>query len=296
MATKSTNCPNCHGDFTFDSSLDVLVCPFCDSSFENPHKEKFEQVEVSSGKKTSFEKDLEKAEDLFTKYKDDVKAKKLFLDLKKQAPKDYRPHWGLIRVETKDFSLYELGEKRLDQLTKEVEQIFSMVKGTEQEGIKKTWSTYLSNVWKSQDLTHLGLDSKEKDLEESLVTRSQLQQNVSFLSNRITSLRTKIRNKEASLRKFQCILIIGLLVLVSLVVLYIGFKTQFLLYTLLTFLLIIGLIFLIFFFKKRKIIELKDELYQKEKENQELVNDLNRIHRQIDQLKDGIRSKKDQLR
>jgi len=56
MAVKQYKCPNCGGAINFDSAIQKMSCPYCDSEFEiadldDYQKELDEHQRVSAGRK-----------------------------------------------------------------------------------------------------------------------------------------------------------------------------------------------------------------------------------------------------
>ena len=115
MPLVAAKCTNCGAVLKINSDQDACVCEFCHTPFVvekainnyntyNKNIYNIQNANLNIENENSIEKRLENAEIFLNKIHDVAKAKELYRSVTEDAPGDYRGWWGLVVIETENFS------------------------------------------------------------------------------------------------------------------------------------------------------------------------------------------------
>ena len=126
MPLTAAKCTNCGANLQVDSALEAAVCPHCHTPYivqdainqyvinnvtkiENLHADVMNVTEDSEATQKA------KAGEAFLQLGDPASAREAFTELTKKHPYEYRGWWGLVRLETEEFTKKDL---KMPELTK----------------------------------------------------------------------------------------------------------------------------------------------------------------------------------
>ena len=152
MSLVSAKSPECGGNINVDSESRAGVCEFCKQPFViedainnyntyNQNTYNIENAEIHINE-TNDEQRLESAEIFLTKLGNKEEAKKIFSEVSKTSPGNYKSWWGLARIDTDEFSF---DERKLDyykDVKKYVENAISVAGPDEAKKLKDKWHTF----------------------------------------------------------------------------------------------------------------------------------------------------------
>ena len=106
-----------------------------------------------------------KAGETFISLNDYVSAEKIFGDLTKDCPYDYRGWWGLIRVYSVDFSDMTIDGEILSSIAQLYQKAIAVASIDEQKAIEPQYEAYYNSVREKLDALLLDTQTKIKNLE-----------------------------------------------------------------------------------------------------------------------------------
>lgn len=115
MPLVPAKCTNCGAELKINSDNDACVCEFCHTPFVvqkainnyntyNKNIYNIQNANLNIENENSIERRLENADIFFNKIHNIEKAKELYRSVTEDAPGDYRGWWGLIKIETDNFT------------------------------------------------------------------------------------------------------------------------------------------------------------------------------------------------
>ena len=169
-------CTQCGSKLEVDPSREAAVCPYCKTPFITQKAinhysttnvtniDRF-HAEVVNMTDDSSRDNRVKAGETFISLNDYVSAEKIFGDLTKDCPYDYRGWWGLIRVYSVDFSDMTIDGEKLSSIAQFYQNAIAVASIDEQKAIEPQYEAYYNSVREKLDALLLDTQTKIKNLE-----------------------------------------------------------------------------------------------------------------------------------
>ena len=169
-------CTQCGSKLEVDPSREAAVCPYCKTPFitqkainhyntTNVTNIGSVHAEVLNVTDDNSRDNRVKSGETFIRLNDYVSAEKIFGDLTKDCPYDYRGWWGLIRVYSVDFSDMTIDGEKLSSIAQLYQKAIAVASIDEQKAIEPQYEAYYNSVREKLDALLLDTQTKIKNLE-----------------------------------------------------------------------------------------------------------------------------------
>lgn len=164
MPLVKGQCVNCGAILELDFNTKSGVCRHCGTpyisedvinNYVTNHHYHIENANIEMVDESSSKKLLENAEVNFTQLGNYHKAKELFTDVTEKSPGDYRGWWGLVRVDTDNFSDFKMGKNRLNKIEVNVSNAIKVAPVEIKTELKRVWNLYNSKFCDYITKTHI---------------------------------------------------------------------------------------------------------------------------------------------
>ncbi|MGN1304758.1 MAG: hypothetical protein ACI4YB_06950 [Oscillospiraceae bacterium] len=169
-------CTQCGSKLEVDPGKEAAICPYCKTPFITQKAinhysttnvtniDRF-HAEVVNMTDDSSRDNRVKAGETFISLNDYVSAEKIFGELTKDCPYDYRGWWGLIRVYSVDFSDMTIDGEILSRIAQFYQNAIAVASIDEQKAIEPQYEAYYNSVREKLDALLLDTQTKIKNLE-----------------------------------------------------------------------------------------------------------------------------------
>lgn len=169
-------CTQCGSKLEVDPGKEAAICPYCKTPFITQKAinhysttnvtniDRF-HAEVVNMTDDSSRDNRVKAGETFISLNDYYSAAKIFGDLTKDCPYDYRGWWGLIRVYSVDFSDMTIDGEKLSSIAQFYQNAIAVASIDEQKAIEPQYEAYYNSVREKLDALLLDTQTKIKNLE-----------------------------------------------------------------------------------------------------------------------------------
>ena len=169
-------CTQCGSKLEVDPSREAAVCPYCKTPFitqkainhyntTNVTNIGSVHAEVLNVTDDNSRDNRVKSGETFIRLNDYVSAEKIFGDLTKDCPYDYRGWWGLIRVYSVDFSDMTIDGEKLSSIAQLYQKAIAVASIDGQKAIEPQYEAYYNSVREKLDALLLDTQTKIKNLE-----------------------------------------------------------------------------------------------------------------------------------
>ena len=169
-------CTQCGSKLEVDPSREAAVCPYCKTPFitqkainhyntTNVTNIGSVHADVLNMTDDNSRDNRVKSGETFITFNDYVSAEKIFGDLTKDCPYDYRGWWGLIRVYSVDFSDMTIDGEKLSSIAQLHQKAIAVASIDEQKAIEPQYEAYYNSVREKLDALLLDTQTKIKNLE-----------------------------------------------------------------------------------------------------------------------------------
>ena len=169
-------CTQCGSKLEVDPSREAAVCPYCKTPFitqkainhyntTNVTNIGSVHAEVLNVTDDNSRDNRVKSGETFIRLNDYVSAEKIFGDLTKDCPYDYRGWWGLIRVYSVDFSDMTIDGEKLSSIAQLYQKAIAVASIDEKKAIEPQYEAYYNSVREKLDALLLDTQTKIKNLE-----------------------------------------------------------------------------------------------------------------------------------
>ena len=169
-------CTQCGSKLEVDPSREAAVCPYCKTPFitqkainhyntTNVTNIGSVHADVLNMTDDNSRDNRVKSGETFITFNDYVSAEKIFGDLTKDCPYDYRGWWGLIRVYSVDFSDMTIDGEKLSSIAQLYQKAIAVASIDEQKAIEPQYEAYYNSVREKLDALLLDTQTKIKNLE-----------------------------------------------------------------------------------------------------------------------------------
>lgn len=154
MPLVPAKCPNCGGNINIDSESRAGICEFCKNPFVaedainnyntyNQNNYNIANAEVHIHDEKSIEQKLDAAEIFFSKHHDLTEARRLFIEVSKEAPGNYKAWWGLARIDTDDFHNMSIELQQQQDAYVCAKRAYAVADSETLMQIKNEWNSYV---------------------------------------------------------------------------------------------------------------------------------------------------------
>ena len=172
MPLVPAKCPECGGNVVVDSGKDAWICDFCKTPFivetainnyntYNQNTYNIENAEIHVTEK-SDEEHLNSAEIFLTKIGNKNEARRIFEEVSKRSPQNYKSWWGLARIETNDFEFNETYLDNYKQGKKYAENAMAVADRDVAIELKEKWNSFVYDLKQYKERLSLQLEQKKK--------------------------------------------------------------------------------------------------------------------------------------
>lgn len=169
-------CTQCGSKLEVDPSREAAVCPYCKTPFitqkainhyntTNVTNIGSVHADVLNMTDDNSRDNRVKSGETFITFNDYVSAEKIFGELTKDCPYDYRGWWGLIRVYSVDFSDMTIDGEKLSSIAQLYQKAIAVASIDEQKAIEPQYEAYYNSVREKLDALLLDTQTKIKNLE-----------------------------------------------------------------------------------------------------------------------------------
>lgn len=169
-------CTQCGSKLEVDPSKEAAVCPYCKTPFitqkainhyntTNVTNIGSVHADVLNMTDDNSRDNRVKSGETFITFNDYVSAEKIFGELTKDCPYDYRGWWGLIRVYSVDFSDMTIDGEKLSSIAQLHQKAIAVASIDEQKAIEPQYEAYYNSVREKLDALLLDTQTKIKNLE-----------------------------------------------------------------------------------------------------------------------------------
>ena len=169
-------CTQCGSKLEVDPSKEAAVCPYCKTPFitqkainhyntTNVTNIGSVHADVLNMTDDNSRDNRVKSGETFITFNDYVSAEKIFGELTKDCPYDYRGWWGLIRVYSVDFSDMTIDGEKLSSIAQLYQKAIAVASIDEQKAIEPQYEAYYNSVREKLDALLLDTQTKIKNLE-----------------------------------------------------------------------------------------------------------------------------------
>lgn len=198
MPFVNAKCPNCGGSLQVDNSKRAGICPFCKEAYTvedainnyvtnyNTNVEHLHADVVNINDEKSVDSRLHAA-DTFMSLGDYSSAYKVYDEVTKNHPYNYRGWWGLIRVKSSDFQKTPLSSDEFAEMKKLYQNALSVCENPTE--ITRQFVAYQNRV-------RMSASQRREELQNQIVEETnkqrQLQQKIDSFNERIGTIDTQI--------------------------------------------------------------------------------------------------------
>lgn len=148
-------CTQCGSKLEIDSAQEAAICPFCKTPFvtekaiNNYNTTNVTNIgnlhaDVVNVSEDNSRENRVLSGETFIKLKDYGKAEKVFTELTNDFPHDYRGWWGLIKVNSKNFTDFSIDRVIYNRINNLFEKLRAVADTTSVNEIITTYSTYMN--------------------------------------------------------------------------------------------------------------------------------------------------------
>ena len=175
MPIVAAICSQCGAELQIDNTREKAFCPYCGTPFV---------IERPGGdpEKALVETLLHNAEVQLTQLHQPGKARELFAQVTEKAPDDYRGWWGLVRIDTKEFSDTGCSSSLFQTISRNADNALQMASDNERSSLLSVWNRYIQALQRAKEAEKASLAS---GINAARARETQLQQQIDDINRRI---------------------------------------------------------------------------------------------------------------
>lgn len=183
MPIVAAICSQCGAELQIDNTREKAFCPYCGTPFV---------IERPGGdpEKALVETLLHNAEVQLTQLHQPGKARELFAQVTEKAPDDYRGWWGLVRIDTKEFSDTGCSSSLFQTISRNADNALRMASDNERSSLLSVWNRYIQALQRAKEAEKASLAS---GINAARARETQLQQQIDDINRRIQENQKKVR-------------------------------------------------------------------------------------------------------
>lgn len=187
MPIVAAICSQCGAELQIDNTREKAFCPYCGTPFVIERPE-------SDPEKKLVETLLHNAEVQLTQLHQPDKARELFTQVTEKAPDNYRGWWGLVRIDTKEFSDTGCSSSLFHTISRNADNALRMASDSERSSLLSVWNRYIQSLQTSKEAEKASLASA---INAARAMETQLQQQIDGINRRIQENQKKVQQISA---------------------------------------------------------------------------------------------------
>ena len=146
MPLVPAKCTNCGASLQIDNTQQAAICPYCHSAYVVEQAINNYNYNVIVKDESSIDAKVENATTFLKVFKEYEKARQIFVSITDVKSSDYRGWWGLVQVDTREFTVVNCTRTQFQCIEQNAARAFSVASPEVRQFLQTQWNEYLFHV------------------------------------------------------------------------------------------------------------------------------------------------------
>lgn len=146
MPLVPAKCTNCGASLQIDNTQQAAICPYCHSAYVVEQAINNYNYNVIVKDESSIDAKVENATTFLKVFKEYEKARQIFGSITDIKSSDYRGWWGLVQVDTREFTVVNCTRTQFQRIERNAARAFSVASPEVRQFLQTQWNEYLFHV------------------------------------------------------------------------------------------------------------------------------------------------------
>lgn len=146
MPLVPAKCTNCGASLQIDNTQQAAICPYCHSAYVVEQAINNYNYNVIVKDESSIDAKVENATTFLKVFKEYEKARQIFGSITDIKSNDYRGWWGLVQVDTREFTVVNCTRTQFQCIERNAARAFSVASPEVRQFLQTQWNEYLFHV------------------------------------------------------------------------------------------------------------------------------------------------------
>lgn len=146
MPLVPAKCTNCGASLQIDNTQQAAICPYCHSAYVVEQAINNYNYNVIVKDESSIDAKVENATTFLKVFKEYEKARQIFGSITDIKSSDYRGWWGLVQVDTREFTVVNCTRTQFQIIEQNAARAFSVASPEVRQFLQTQWNEYLFHV------------------------------------------------------------------------------------------------------------------------------------------------------
>lgn len=146
MPLVPAKCTNCGASLQIDNTQQAAICPYCHSAYVVEQAINNYNYNVIVKDESSIDAKVENATTFLKVFKEYEKARRIFVSITDVKSSDYRGWWGLVQVDTREFTVVNCTRTQFQCIEQNAARAFSVASPEVRQFLQTQWNEYLFHV------------------------------------------------------------------------------------------------------------------------------------------------------
>lgn len=146
MPLVPAKCTNCGASLQIDNTQQAAICPYCHSAYVVQQAINNYNYNVIVKDESSIDAKVENATTFLKVFKEYEKARQIFVSITDVKSSDYRGWWGLVQVDTREFTVVNFTRTQFQCIEQNAARAFSVASPEVRQFLQTQWNEYLFHV------------------------------------------------------------------------------------------------------------------------------------------------------
>lgn len=146
MPLVPAKCTNCGASLQIDNTQQAAICPYCHSAYVVQQAINNYNYNVIVKDESSIDAKVENATTFLKVFKEYEKARQIFVSITDVKSSDYRGWWGLVQVDTREFTAVNCTRTQFQCIEQNAARAFSVASPEVRQFLQTQWNEYLFHV------------------------------------------------------------------------------------------------------------------------------------------------------
>lgn len=146
MPLVPAKCTNCGASLQIDNTQQAAICPYCHSAYVVQQAINNYNYNVIVKDESSIDAKVENATTFLKVFKEYEKARQIFVSITDVKSSDYRGWWGLVQVDTREFTVVNCTRTQFQCIEQNAARAFSVASPEVRQFLQTQWNEYLFHV------------------------------------------------------------------------------------------------------------------------------------------------------
>lgn len=146
MPLVPAKCTNCGASLQIDNTQQAAICPYCHSAYVVEQAINNYNYNVIVKDESSIDAKVENATTFLKVFKEYEKARQIFGSITDIKSSDYRGWWGLVQVDTREFTVVNCTRTQFQCIEQNAARAFSVASPEVRQFLQTQWNEYLFHV------------------------------------------------------------------------------------------------------------------------------------------------------